>query len=86
MSLIQTEEASKPLTLAPLENIFVLYHLHGNNPRSQAIYFQHPGPFKVAIDRGRKFCEKMGWRFLKVESFLTNLDDREKRQAEQDNI
>lgn len=80
-TFLENPTPAKPLTLSPLDTLHTLYYLHSNNPRSQSINFQYNGSFKEAINRGRTFCEKMGWRFLKVEPFLTDLDDREKRAA-----
>ncbi len=71
-----------PLTLAPLDTLYVLFYRHGSNPHTQSIHFSFPGEFKKAIDRGRKFCDVTGYRFIKVEQFLTNLDEREKRMQE----
>lgn len=64
---------------APLETLHILYYRHGNNPHTQSINFTFDDDFKQAIARGRTFCERMGWKFIKVEPFLTNLEDREKR-------
>jgi len=73
-------------TAARLENLHVLYYRQGSDPRSQHLNFSFQGTFKEAIARGRNFCEKMGWRFVKVEQFLTNLEEREKRNSGQTDV
>ena len=79
----QTTVAIYPAA-ATLESLHVLFYRHGNDPRTQSINFSFPGTFKGAIDRGRRFCETMGWKFIKVEAFLTNLEEKESRLAGRD--
>lgn len=62
-----------------LETLHVLFYIHGNSRHIQNVNFSFNGTFKEAIARGRQFCERMGWKFIKVEPFLTNLEEREKR-------
>jgi hypothetical protein len=64
-----------------LEQIHILFYIHGNSRHIQNINFVYRRSFKEAIARGRQFCERMGWKFIKVEPFLTNLEDREKRNS-----
>lgn len=78
--VIDAEVHTEPdLTL--LERLHVLFYIHGNSRHIQNVNFIFHGSFKEAIARGRQFCERMGWKFIKVEPFLTNLEDREKRNS-----
>ena len=70
-----------PSTRGELDQLMVLYYRHGNNPRTQDMFFIWPGEFKKAIDRGRQFCERMSWKFISVRPFLSNLEDIEKRNT-----
>jgi hypothetical protein len=77
-------ESSKILaTVAPaISQTFVLYYLHGGNAHVKQKNFNHNGTKESAITRGKSHCEVMGYRFIRVEPFFSNLDSDEKRHTE----
>lgn len=69
-----------------LDNVYVLYYIHGNDRTVKELYFRFNylsddlrDIKRAAIDRGRSFCDKRAWRFVRVEKFLSDLDEIEKK-------
>lgn len=68
---------AKPIELKPIavENLFILWHRKGNDPRPAPLYFSFEGSFDDAIKRGRRFCEETGIKFVYVKRFVTDLEE-----------
>lgn len=58
-----------------LDEVYILYHRKGNDPRPAPLYFTYEGTLDDAIKRGMKFCQDAGIKFVFVRKFITNLDD-----------
>lgn len=58
--------------------LWTLWFRAGGNPHSQCLHFQFEtvDP-RRAYERGKLHCERMNYRFVKVEPFLVDLDHRE---------
>lgn len=69
-----------PAVLLPVnhDNTYVLWFRFGSNPHTQPKYFKYEGSFQDAIQRGRKHCELMSLRFIKVERFFSDFTEEER--------
>lgn len=56
----------------PFDNIYVLYYLKGSH-HPQEKRFHMLGEFRDVIAKVKDYCEKMSYRFLRVEPFLNDL-------------
>lgn len=63
---------------ANFSDIFVLFYRFGSNPHTQSKQFRHSGNFQDAIARGRRHCELVNLRFIKVEKFFSDLGEEER--------
>lgn len=64
--------------------MYELNYRRGSRP-PEAIVFEYAGNHQEAIDRGRKHCEKMDFRFLGVYPFCVDLDAVEKHREKEIN-
>jgi hypothetical protein len=65
-----------------LSDIYVLWFRTGANPRTQDRNFHIPRTDKIkdfrdVISRLKAYCDNCGFRFVKVEKFLSNLEEDE---------
>ena len=65
-----------------LKDIYVLWFRTGANPRTQDRNFHIPlskdlKDFRDVISRLKDYCDKCGFRFVKVERFLANMEEDE---------
>lgn len=58
---------------------YVLIYRTRNNPHPLYKNFEFMGNLEQAIGRGRKHCEIMNLIFYRVDKFLSDLDNEEKR-------
>jgi hypothetical protein len=61
--------------------VFILHHTGGKNPHAMAKFFK-ASDLQSAITRGKRYCENLRLRFIRVDPFLTDLDEEEKREIE----
>jgi|HubBroStandDraft_3_1064219.scaffolds.fasta_scaffold140780_2 hypothetical protein len=88
MTEVQRMEAAVILT-APKEfnvkDLYILYFRSRDNPRPSEKYFeiQDVKDFRDVITRCKGYCTNMGYRFVKVEKFLSDMaeDERKARQS-----
>ena len=64
------------------QTTFVLYFLHGGNHHVRQKNFNFSGKKEEAIARGKAHCEIMGYRFIRVEPFFSNLESDERFRIE----
>lgn len=67
-----------------MEDLYVLWYRTGMNPRplTMNFYFHNPsGDFRNIVERSKRFCENTGYKFTKVEKFLSNLEALERKAA-----
>lgn len=57
---------------------FTLIYLHGRNHNALFKHFHFSGTLKEAVERGKKHCEVMGYRFLRIDPFISDLDGDER--------
>lgn len=62
---------------------FILYYIKGPDPHIKQKHFVFAGEMKDAIQRGKRHCENMSYRFIRVQPFFSSLDEDEKRNANQ---
>jgi hypothetical protein len=62
-------------------NFYTLYY-HYRASRPLEFIFIFEGDLKKAVTRGRRHCEAMNYRFIKVRPTIVDLDDRERRKNE----
>jgi hypothetical protein len=66
------------LTNSPLKNLYILFYRTGNNPRPLEKYFEIENPagdMREIINKCKDYCDQTGFRFVKVERFLSNMED-----------
>ena len=66
---------------AAIEDTWILYYRQGVNVNCQ-LHFEHIGTLPEAESRGRQHCQIMGYNFLYIRPFLTNLETAEKRRLQ----
>ena len=62
-----------------LRSVYSLYYRHGSNTSCFKL-FEHKGDLASAAQRGRTHCELMGYVFIYVKPFLSDLEWEEKRK------
>lgn len=69
----------KPVTDASLKTLWVLYYRQGQNPHSQAKYFELPNdmPLQQVVARAKRHCEIMNLRFTNIRPFLSDISKEE---------
>lgn len=65
-------------------NLFVLRYRfgsgpQGSHPKESRKQFRFNGDLKSAIEEGRRHCQEVGFRFLDVTPFLSDLQSDEER-------
>ena len=73
---IPTSETSSPET-------FILFYIKGPSHQVMSKHFVFAGLIRDAIERGRRHCEQMSYRFIRVQPFFSNLEEDERRNAQQ---
>ena len=69
---------TKTIEIFDKTRVYTLYyHYRASAPKT--LVFEFKGSFNEAIERGRAFCARVNYRFIKVKPFIIDLDEREKR-------
>ena len=68
-----------PLSALKPERTFILYY-HFRAAKPLDLVFTFDGNLPEAIERGKKHCTVMNYRFIKVRPFIVDLDEREARR------
>lgn len=65
----------------PSETTYILYYRQGQNPHPQFFIFNHPASenMRAVVDRVKRHCELMNYRFVNVRPFLVDLAEAERR-------
>jgi len=63
------------------KNVYILFYRHGMNPHCQK-GFSHDGDIKSAVQRAQRHCEVMGYRYIFVRPFISDIDEEEKYKLE----
>lgn len=86
MTEIQRAEAAVLLTTpqilgSNLKDLYILYYRSQVNPRPSEKYFEIPGvtDFRDVITRCKTYCSNCGFRFVKVERFLSDMNEDERK-------
>ena len=59
-------------------NRFTLYYRQGRNPHPQFTFFDYPSKdMKLVVERAKRFCDQMSYRFVNVQPSVTDLDKEE---------
>jgi hypothetical protein len=67
---------------------YILFYRQGNNPYPQFLMFHHASgsrDMRPVVERAKKHCELMNYRFTNVRPFLVDLDEAESRALGQSN-
>jgi hypothetical protein len=72
----------KPLTdvsrMGQNQYRFTLYFRQGRNPHPQFTFFDYPSKdMKLVVERAKRFCEQMSYRFVNVQPSVIDLDKEE---------
>ena len=79
ISLIGDQEEAIQIAKSELESLFVLWYREGRDPRGKPLHFRFSGTIHQAIAKTKSYCEQMGYRWIRVDPFLTDLDASLKR-------
>lgn len=62
---------------------YTLYFRVGTNPHPQFTFFLWPSPdMRIVVERAKRFCDGMGYRFVNVQPSMTDLNSVEARRRE----
>lgn len=77
-SIVQVDLSTKE---SDLKSLYILFYRTGNNPRPQEKYFLLPRltDFRDIIDTFKTYCTNCGYRFVKIEKFLSDMAEDERR-------
>jgi hypothetical protein len=64
-----------------IKNLYILFYRHGMNPHCQK-GFTNSGDIKAAVQRAQRHCEIMGYRYIFVRPFVSDIDEEEKYKLE----
>jgi hypothetical protein len=63
------------------KNIYILFYRHGMNAGCQKGFFCE-GDIKQAVQRAQRHCEVMGYRYIFVRPFVSDIEEEEKYKLE----
>lgn len=75
ITLIEDTPRNKPNLENNLNQLYILWHRKGNDPRPAPAYFVFEGNLNDAIMAGRNYCNKVAIKFVRVSKFLLNFED-----------
>lgn len=61
------------------KNMYILHYRKGDNPHPMTKFFFIEGDIQKAMARARSHCDTMNYRFLRVDSFVSNLEADEQK-------
>ena len=64
------------------KRVFILYY-HFRAAAPLTLVFEHQGDLRSAKERAELHCKRMNYRYIKVRSFIVDLDEREKKRNEE---
>lgn len=79
---VENKSIPEPLPLEASTETYVLYFIQGNTHQMKQKNFVHTGNRRSAIARGKRHCEQMSYRFIRVEPFFSNLEEDERRHQD----
>lgn len=60
---------------SPIETLYILYYRQGQNPHPQFCGFYHKSKdMQVVMERAKRHCDLMSYRFVFVRPFIVDLD------------
>ena len=77
--LLIPSKMATPIPASP--QTFCLHYIHGGH-QVKTKYFSFNGTKEQAIARGKRHCELLSYRFIRVDPFFSNLDADEKRNLD----
>lgn len=76
---IVPSEAKNPVPLIQ----YTLYYRVGTNPHPQFTFFLWPSAdMRIVVERAKRFCDGMNYRFVNVQPSMTDLNSVEARRRE----
>lgn len=78
----QTDTAIQ-LSAIALENLWVVHYRKGGNPFPLAGFYPYKGNIQGALKVFRTHCDRMGWKFVRVTPFLSNVAEELKNAGEE---
>lgn len=69
-----TESAAKANFLnTGKKNLWTLYFRAGSNPHAMTKHFFLEGDIRDVVTRAKKHCDTLGYRFIRIEPFISDL-------------
>jgi len=64
----------------PKKIVYILHYRQGQNPHPMNSAFEADSsiPLTKLIDRAKRFCTNMNWRFISIKPFIIDMDKMEK--------
>lgn len=59
-----------------ITKVWTLFYRHGVNPRCEKGFY-HDGDMRSAVDRAKKHCELMGYRYIFIRPFVVDIEQEE---------
>lgn len=82
MSVTDTTKVDPVAKLATdFKNMYILFYRHGMNPGCSKGFISN-GDIKAAVQRAQRHCEIMGYRYIFVRPFVSDIDEEEKYKLE----
>ena len=67
--------------LTEKKNLYTLFFRAGNNPHAMSKHFFLSGELRDVVIRAKKHCDTLGYRFVRIEPFISDLAADERRHT-----
>ena len=82
MSITDTTKLAIASKVVPeSKNMYILFYRHGMNPQCTKGFYCN-GDIKAAVQRAQRHCEIMGYRYIFVRPFVSDIEEEEKYKLE----
>lgn len=76
------QELTIPRGVEDFRNLYTLFFHRGGTHHVHIKMFFHSGLFRDVIERAKKHCDLMNFRFIRVTPFISDLVEDEKKAQE----
>ena len=76
-----TQSPSHPITEENKKNLYTLFFRAGNNPHAMSKHFFLSGELRDVVLRAKKHCDTLGYRFVRIEPFISDLAADERKHT-----
>ena len=67
--------------LSGKKNLYTLFFRAGNNPHAMSKHFFLSGDLRDVVIRAKKHCDTLGYRFVRIEPFISDLAADERKHT-----